>query len=312
MGTFAKPLVVLAYHGITSDLSSVLNDFCFVTPEKLDSDLKQIAEEGWSFIGLQEGLADLKRGALRQPSVAITFDDGLSSVEEHGRSILLRHGCRGTIFVPSVISTERQSLWYTRVICALRSTRLQKFEFLGRVFSLSNFADRVYANIVIQNALKLLHPRAISALLSELLLQLEVEPQSMKRDLEVLSPDDCSRLRKEGVFAFGAHSATHAIHSLLSETELKAEIKHSLCFLERIQDQTPLLYAYPNGRKQDFSSRCRMLLSENNVFSALTTLPGWNFANRDLYSIRRFCVGQGTRLKYFLSGLRWRLQGVLS
>jgi peptidoglycan/xylan/chitin deacetylase (PgdA/CDA1 family) len=310
---FAKnPLVILAYHGLVLDTRNVLNDFCFVTPEKLLSDLSTIRKMGWSLVGLNEGLLELAERKLRCPSVAITFDDGLSSVVELGSSILSEHKTRATIFIPSEISLSGGCLWYTQVISALKATQLSNFEFLGRRFSIADFSERARANILIQNALRAIHPRAIKSMMQELLQRLEVDSSFASDQYRVLSPSQCATAQANGVFDFGAHSATHAIHSQLDEKELRSEIAESLRFVDSLKNSGPLLYAYPNGRKRDFSARCSRILSEQGAYCALSTIPGWNFSLSDVFSIRRFCVGQRTDLKGVLSSIRWKCQGWLA
>ncbi|MEY2988031.1 MAG: hypothetical protein RJB13_1552 [Pseudomonadota bacterium] len=303
-----NPLVIFAYHGLVNETRSVLNDFCFVTPAKLHFDLSMVCKMGWSLIGLQDGLSALSNGTLERPSVAITFDDGLSSVVELGSDILSEHRIRATIFMPSEISSTGEMLWYTKVIGALSNSQRTHFDFLGRHFPITDLTERALASELIQNALRSLHPTAIELLTDDLLRRLEVDESIVSNQFRVLSPSQCADAGINGVFDFGAHSATHSIHSQLDESELKLEIGKSLQFVASLQSNRPLLYAYPNGGKRDFSERCKKILAEKGAYCALSTIPGWNFTFRDAFSLRRFCIGQHTDLSRPLSSIRWKWQ----
>jgi peptidoglycan/xylan/chitin deacetylase (PgdA/CDA1 family) len=306
MTAAGKPLVVLAYHGLVRETQTVLNDFCFVTPQRLDADLKCVAESGWKLVGLNQGVSALEDGSLDSPSVAVTFDDGFSSVVRTGADILRDNHCRATIFLPSGCVKNGESLWFARVIALLKNTTRQEFEFLGRSFVISDFQSRCTVNRYLQDILRCLHPQAILILVERLKETLQVESDDVGDELKLMSLADCDSALRSGVFDFGGHSASHAIHSQLDSRTLKTEICDSLNFLAEIGAGGPRLYAYPNGRRKDFSLRCEKILAENNVYCALSTIAGWNYSLKDRFAIRRFCVGPQTDLRRLLSPLRWQ------
>lgn len=301
------PLVILAYHGLVENLSVVLDDFCFVTPSKMVSDLRLVRSLGWQFISLREGILGLQNGGLTKPSVAVTFDDGFLSVLSLGLDLLREANCKATVFVPSGVALEQNVLWFVRVISLLKGTQKSDFNFLGRPINVGDHDSRVKANRLIQRTLKGLHPAAIQNVLEQMRVSLGLETEELPVDVKTMSLKDCRDALDSGFIDFGAHSATHAIHSQLHAAELRAEIKESISFLKLIIPDLEYLYAYPNGRKQDFGPRCSGVLAEHNIHCALTTIPGWNYSFKNRYAIRRFPMGQDTDLRKCLSRWRWQM-----
>ncbi|NBX16217.1 MAG: hypothetical protein EBR09_02510 [Proteobacteria bacterium] len=306
MGLAGKPLVVLAYHGLVLDTRSVLDDFCFVTPRKIDADLSFAVKSGWRLIGLREGLAALENGSLRSASVAVTFDDGFSSVVDLAGNILRKHLCPATIFIPSAHIRTGEKLWFTRVISALKRTSLSEFIFLGRTFELNDFGARCQASRRIQNLLRCLHPQAISGLVNRLEAVLKTGNHASCDEFRLMSEEECQSALLSDDFDFGGHSSTHAIHTQLDRQQLLHEISDSLSFSDNFAKSGVRLYAYPNGRKEDFSSRCEKILAGQSVYGALTTVAGWNFSLKNRYALRRFCIGPETDMKEILSPWRWQ------
>ena len=311
MGLLSNPLVILGYHGIVDDHRDALDDFCFVDVNKLRADLKSVSELGWQLKGLREGMSELAEGKLSKPTVAITFDDGFSSVLNRGKSVLEEFGVKATIFLPTRFVTNGRTLWFTDVISALKRTKLNEFVFLGRAFRIESYVERVQVNRKIQNFLRCLHPIAIDEMISELHSALHLNVNDIRSDFTIMNLLDCERAMGSGVFDFGAHSASHAIHSQMDHAELSREIDESLNMISSLSGNCPLLYAYPNGRRQDFSTRCEEILARNNVACALTTIPGWNFELRKRFQLKRFCIGRNTNISDVLSSWRWRFLGRL-
>jgi hypothetical protein len=59
------------------------------------------------------------------------------------------------------------------------------------------------------------------------------------------------------------------------------------------------LFAYPNGRRADFTTFTKKLLLELEYRCGVTTQPGLNRPGADLYELHRVCVGADTTLPEF-------------
>jgi hypothetical protein len=59
------------------------------------------------------------------------------------------------------------------------------------------------------------------------------------------------------------------------------------------------LFAYPNGRRQDFSNDTKRLLQQTGYRCAACTIPGLQPASGDLYEIRRVNIGADASFEQF-------------
>jgi peptidoglycan/xylan/chitin deacetylase (PgdA/CDA1 family) len=100
-----KPdVLMLCYHGVSEDWTSPL---C-VTPDALQSQLEFLASKGYAGVTFTEAALD------NHPTdvVAVTFDDGYTSVGEIAAPILDRFGIPGTLYVPTrYIGTGQPMSW---------------------------------------------------------------------------------------------------------------------------------------------------------------------------------------------------------
>ena len=119
-----------------------------------------------------------------------------------------------------------------------------------------------------------------------------------------LSTDQIRALRATGLVDFGAHSETHAILSLL-EPEAKArEICGSIEKVSALRGRRCSLFAYPNGRQQDFDAESMALLRQQGIDGALTAVEGINDERTPNLELRRIGIGAGTTLGEFEAALR--------
>lgn len=74
--------------------------FHTIEPERFDSQLRYLVENGYRTIDLAEYLAIIQgRAQARGGEVLLTIDDARSSVWRYGYPLLRRHGCKASVFV---------------------------------------------------------------------------------------------------------------------------------------------------------------------------------------------------------------------
>lgn len=307
-----NPLVVLCYHGLCDDPDQHLNDFCFMTVERFAQNLDDVANSGWTLIDLSEGLKRLQDGSLSAPSVALTFDDGFAQTLRLAESVLKARSACTTVFIPTELSRQSRTPWFTDVIQLVKSTAVENIQFFGHRLPAATTAEKSAANRIIQETLKELHPKAIQTILKDLSNSLSVKFNFDNSDYRIVNEQECEELLSQGTISFGAHSASHAIHTKLNPVEIEQEIAQSVRHIQRITHTDFCLYAYPNGRKSDFSKACKVLLEKHAVAAAFTTIEGWNCKPNDPYALRRFCVGQRTNVTAILRSPFWKVSSLIS
>lgn len=306
-----NPLVILGYHGLCEDPAHHLNDFCFLSVEKFKQDLESVQACGWKMIDLSTAIHKLKNRSLEQPSVAITFDDGFRSSLHYAEPLLKKHEAHATVFLPTNLQQRRRPPWFTDIIHAVTNSNRQHFEFYGRRFYLTDDKQKQITSQFIQSFLKELHPKAIRLIVGKLYADLDVDLPNHNPEHQLASPEECRQALSRGYFDFGAHSSNHWIHSKLSRNELENEIAESTATLQELLQRKRILYAYPNGRRCDFTSTCIETLKKHNVEAALTTIQGWNRRSTHPYALRRFCVGSETRVDTILRSTLWNVLSYL-
>ncbi len=85
---------VLTYHSIDDSGSAVS-----ISPEEFAAHMEVLAQLNVHVVPLGEIVGEAQQAVRERPAVAITFDDGFSSVMERAVPVLQRHGFDATVFV---------------------------------------------------------------------------------------------------------------------------------------------------------------------------------------------------------------------
>jgi peptidoglycan/xylan/chitin deacetylase (PgdA/CDA1 family) len=101
--------VVLCYHDVGSERTSA-TDYV-VSAARLRSQLEAIASWGLRFVQLEEVISGLEAGTPLDGLVAVTFDDALVGVLEHGLNVLLDLRVPATVFVVTDVRGVDPPFW---------------------------------------------------------------------------------------------------------------------------------------------------------------------------------------------------------
>jgi peptidoglycan/xylan/chitin deacetylase (PgdA/CDA1 family) len=88
----------------------------------------------------------------------------------------------------------------------------------------------------------------------------------------------------------------------LAPADRRSEIARSLADVAAATGRPCDLFAYPNGRAEDYDADTVQLLRECGVRAAVTTIDGSNDSATPLLELRRFSVGAPTTVDDFA---RW-------
>jgi peptidoglycan/xylan/chitin deacetylase (PgdA/CDA1 family) len=171
---------VLCYHDVGTDRESS-TDY-FVSPSRLRAQLESIAAWGLRFVDLREVLDYLERGASLDGMVAVTFDDALAGVLEHGLGVLQDLRVPATVFAVTGVRGVDPPFWPD----ARRTLRT------GELRELTAAGIRLGSHTCVH--------RSLTELDDE---QLRDELVRSRADLEELTGDTCDLL----AYPFGHHDA---------------------------------------------------------------------------------------------------------
>jgi len=118
--------------------------------------------------------------------------------------------------------------------------------------------------------------------------------------------DAVAGLARTGRLAFGAHSLTHEILSRCEDAEVRRQVIESQRAVTARLGRAPRVFAYPNGRAQDFDDRARRAVEEAGIPWALSTIEGLVGKDADDLALPRVGVGADlsfARFRLLLAGM---------
>ena len=230
-------------------------------------------------------------GDLPARAVAITFDDGYRDNYDHAFSVLRRLGLPATIFLTTDFIGTGRRLWHDRLADTVAHTRLQTATCSGLSLDFAAPHGRRDAFRALAARLRGLPDREKQQELDaiEAVLCAGGDPGGPSSDNDgriMLNWDEIRAMSREGI-AFGAHTATHAILTRISVDEARVEIERSRDALRANGVGDAMLFAYPNGRENDFNPSIQKLVREAGFRAAVSTVWGTNTAETDAYALRR-------------------------
>ena len=97
-------------------------------------------------------------------------------------------------------------------------------------------------------------------------------------------------MASSGFIEFGAHTHSHAILSLLSDTERHEEIDRSIDTIRKWTGRPCELFAYPNGRAEDYDPAIIRMLESKGILIAVTAIAGPNERTTSALELKRYGI----------------------
>lgn len=297
---FKNQLAIIMYHAVSRTLLEV-NDPCF-----LDYDLfhKQITylKRNFEILPLSSAIEKCKNKRIKYPTVAITFDDGFQNNYDVAFPILREAGVPATIFlVTSVVDTE-DTIWFCRLNWALANTRKLSLDWANCQFNLKGVRQKAMAAVTLQALLKMHSHSRLMTELRQIIIDLGVNPDNPFHAGSPYRMLNCQAVKEmidSGLIEFGAHTNSHAILSLLSSQERYDQIKCSVESVQKLTRRPCELFAYPNGRIQDYNDETIAILRKCGIRAAVTTIEGPNDSKTPDMELRRYNIGSNQKMVDF-------------
>jgi peptidoglycan/xylan/chitin deacetylase (PgdA/CDA1 family) len=293
-------LTILMYHGVTRNQLPV-SDACFIDETAFRQQMKYLRQH-FSVVPLSRAIDLLTRGAVDRPTVVLTFDDGYQNNFDVAFPVLKEFAVPATIFLTTGFVDSSNSLWFCHVIRALTSTQKQSIRWKDMELDLSDPRRRSVASNRLQAAIKEYPPAEVLSQVMRLSDELEIDPLlpfGSDSPFRILNVESIREMIQSGLVEFGAHTKTHAILSLLSPEEQQREIWSSVEAVKCLTGEPCRLFAYPNGRPQDYDTKTIDLLRESGVSAAVCTSSGPNHSRTSLMELKRYGVGSNLGMSMF-------------
>ena len=263
----------------------------------------------------------LESGTLPAEAVAVTFDDGYADNLHEANPRLGSAGVPATLFLATGFVGQRHEYWWDELArgILLRTGAVDAAVKIGseqvclvlrdgedrdsgwRAWQEPR-TDRQSAYLTTWKHLRTAAPAERDAAMVRLRTVLEI-PAPDPRDLP-MTASEVAALAGGGVFAFGGHTATHAVLPALTAAERRDEIRQGRDACERLIGSPITGFAYPHGALDDDSEaavrECGFAWACGTVSRAIP-IPG---ANR--YALPRLGVldWDGSAFERALQGLR--------
>ena len=265
------PVVVLLYHRVTSLPSDP--QLLAVTPAHFRSHL-QFLKERYRIVRFDEEWANLK-----EPAVAITFDDGYADNLLEALPILEEERVAATFFVSTgTIGTRREFWWDELERIVFAPTPLPTdFRLTDRRL------DRRWPTQTLPQRERLY--RDLLALLMQTgpaqretwfgrLREWGGLGSAGRAAYRALTKAEVKALAQSDLVTIGAHTASHTPLSILAEEEQRREIAGSKLELETLTGAEVRVFSYPFGRKCEYNRTSLRICREAGFAKAAANFPG--------------------------------------
>jgi peptidoglycan/xylan/chitin deacetylase (PgdA/CDA1 family) len=304
-----RRLAILMFHGIEAE---PLSPHCeYVLDAATLRRRLEYVSRCFHVLPLEQALQQLYAGTLPDRAAAITFDDGTRNLLTHAAPVLRDLRLPAAVFLATGPMGTDETLWPDRLWLAFARTNASEADLtvlgLGAV-SLRSPAERGAACAMAVERLKEMPDGQRMASVESLIAVLAPAGDGDGGPFRMLSWDEARRLADQVNVSLYPHSVTHPILSRCPDEKVEHEVFESCAALERETGLAPKIFAYPNGRPQDFDGRSGSALRRRGIRWALTTTYGFARRDCDPLALPRIGTGAGqsfARFRFIVSGAVW-------
>jgi peptidoglycan/xylan/chitin deacetylase (PgdA/CDA1 family) len=247
----------------------------------------QVAAQEYEVLPLAELESRRRAGTLPARAIAITFDDGWADNHDVVWPMLREHGLPATVFVTTGAIGGERLLWFHRLAHIFETTRPEELPVsVGPwTFTLDTDAERIATVGRVAADLKKMPSSQREEHLAELAEAFHVSDFSPLAR-EMLTWDQL-RAMDAGGFTVEAHTVTHPILSTEPIEIAAREIAECREVLREKLGRSVDLFAYPNGKGEDFDEEIVRATERAGFRAAFTAEWGAVSPSNDPYRVPR-------------------------
>lgn len=291
------PCIILLYHRIVDDQTVFLDKGPVVHHHVKDFEQEIVwLKKRFQVLSMDEVVYTIRRGkGFAKPSVAITFDDGYLDNYTLAYPILKAHGVPATIYLVTGIIGTNARTWPDNIEAALLKSSKEVLSLPDvlpdSVMPIGTMNEKRVCCIQLSKALKEIPDAARKLQLTEIFNELGVSPEmpEVSNARTMLNWDEVREMSANNI-SFGSHSHTHPILSRVPLHEAQDDIKRSKQIVEEQLGEKVRHFAYPNGRKEDFSEDLRTYCKKIGFDTVATVVYGSVDGGADLFALKRIGV----------------------
>lgn len=283
-------LCILCYHGFSFYDEHVFRPKLFLTPELFRERMKYLKQAGYAVLPLDEAVARLRQGRLREKELVITIDDGFYSVAALAAPILKDVGFTATIYVTTYYVQRNNPIFRLALQYLFWKTPLSSIDCTDFPIELSgpqatkgapgettlwHLIDLGERRLDEQGRMDL--ARQVGRLLA-----VDFDELVASRRLSLMTEAEVTDLANQG-FDIQLHTHRHRLPR--DSAQAQRELRENRAALERLAGRPLNHLCYPSG---EWSRELWPVLAAEGVTTATTCDPGRNYATTPLLGLKRF------------------------
>lgn len=270
-------------------------------------------------VGLNDFAETLKNSPDKARGMAvITFDDGYKNIFDNAWPVLKKYNVPFAVFLPTDFIDKHEPLWVDRLESAINDSIVSSFcikKGSDKVYyDISTEDNKMRADSEIRDYIKSLPDIERKTVVNEIAHQCVSDFRENIGNSEVYAPINWGEMKDmigSGLVTVGSHTKSHAIASRISKDEFKRELDESKKIIEKNLGVGCEWFAYPNGKKKDFSTDLSEIIKQSGFKGSLSTEMEFCDNGFDLFAIPRIALDETNNMSEFLfavSGIRMFLR----
>jgi peptidoglycan/xylan/chitin deacetylase (PgdA/CDA1 family) len=311
---FAPHVLILLYHRVADMKQDP--QLLAVTPAHFAEHLEILRRDSRP-MSLQGLIVALRNGSLPRRAVVVTCDDGYADNLLYAKPLLERYDTPATVFVTTGYMGSTREFWWDALERLLlepgKLPEALQLNINGRVCEwtldeASDYSEESHRRDRHWNVEQKNDPgprqRLYRSLCSLLLPLSEGERRGVLDELlawagakfvsrpthRTLSADEVVRLADSDLVEIGAHAVTHSVLSRLPADLQRTEIMQSKARLEEVLGRRVSGFAYPFGRRSDYTEETVEMVQEAGFIAACSNFRGLVQYGVNAYELPRYLV----------------------
>jgi CelD/BcsL family acetyltransferase involved in cellulose biosynthesis/peptidoglycan/xylan/chitin deacetylase (PgdA/CDA1 family) len=275
---------ILIYHRVNNN-----NDpfFPSIPVEAFERQVRYLAKN-FDIVSLEDLLNMSTERRREGNAIAITFDDGYRDNHSDAFPILRQFSIPAAVFLTADCVDRGDAPWFDKVSLAVKKTQqlyLDCHFATAKRYSLRSSSEKLTALNEILAGLRSLQDTRRLKEIERMKEKLKMEDNGELSDL-MLTWEHIREMQRSDI-SFGSHTLTHPVLSKLSAERAEEEIYQSKKIIEERLGTPVNLFAYPFGKRHDFTAETKMMIKAAGYCCALTTIFGTNRINQDPFEWKR-------------------------
>lgn len=288
------PCIILLYHRIVDD-QTVFLDKGPVVHHPLKDFEREIfwIKKHLNVLSMDEVTDTILKGkCFSRPSVAITFDDGYLDNYTLAYPVLKSQGLPAMIYLATALIGTNARTWPDQIEAALLASTEKTLSLPGlfpnSIIPIGTINEKQNCCIKLSRVLKEIPDAERKIRLAEIFQELCVTPEPLEKPSKrtMLNWDEVKEMACNNI-SFGSHSHSHPILSQVLLPDAKDDIRRSKEIIEDHLVGKIRHFAYPNGRRVDFSDALRAYCKKIGFDTVATVIYGTVDADSDVFDLKR-------------------------